>query len=57
MAFDPALRQHRWQDGTYLTFYGHDYDLAADEGTEAVRLLAKRGYDFFEPADLEVRAE
>ncbi|MDH3668603.1 MAG: hypothetical protein OEN23_16885 [Paracoccaceae bacterium] len=56
LALDPALRRHRWQDGTYLTFYGHDYDLAADEGIEAVRLLHARGYAFFEPADLEARA-
>ncbi len=53
LALDPAVRRHRWQDGTFLTLYGHDYDLAIEEGIEAIRLLDARGYGFFEPADLD----
>lgn len=55
LAVEPSLRGHRWQDGTYLTLFGHDYDLAPDEGIETARLLHARGYGFFEPSDLDAQ--
>lgn len=38
---------------TYLTFYGHDYDLPSQEAVAAAQMLAKLGFSFFEPEELD----